>query len=596
MLSKYYQEILEKKGYRSRKYISNTIDLIAEEWRHKNIFFIEAPTGYGKSTIAQAISTYSVTEELKSIVVLPIRTLLEDQFAKFKEVSPNEQILGKRYMHNADSRYLIKPITLTTIDTLSLSFFGIPPEDLDKVVKKFRDIPYGSVGHYMFSISSIMLSNIILDEVHLLADSTKSLNFLILLMHLAIDNDQKLFLMSATIPKALEEKIMSYKNGLFRNSVTFMRFEKGEDSHFYDREFIEERRKKNYMIFVHNIKSDEEKFEKILDWIEENKEFRRIIIVFNTVKDAIAFYELVVSKRVFENIILLHSRFNEKDRIKKTSKLKEIKDKESYLIVSTQVIEAGVDISSNLFLSEIAPANSLIQRLGRFLRYEQEDRGIIHIWFQEGEDGNLSNHENKYTVYDYQLTQKTLEKLKEICSKRGEDSFYTKSEDMNFHDPQCYRKLIDFVYSPKDFQISEDKIEDFINILLQSDKLSIKAVEKFFELEGSFVREEALVSVISSDILRQLEAGIKTDYPSLSTISEYFVPISIRSLVKLAPKEVVYLRNEKGHVKLEKESVPGYVFGKLEPRELLKYTFSRQSAAFVVDTRYDEQIGLEVGE
>jgi len=596
MLKEYYQSILERKGYSDRKFISNAVNFIESKWQSKKIFFVEAPTGYGKSTIAQTISIYSLNEELKSIITFPLRALLEDQFEKFKEILSDKRILGKRYMHNADSRYLIKPITLTTIDTLSLTLFGIPPEDLGKVVRKYRDLRYGSAGHYMFSVSSIILSNVVLDEVHLLADSTKSLNFLILLIHNALENDQKLVLMSATIPKALEEKIMSYKNGFFKNSIELIRFEKGDDETFYDRDFVEERRNKDYKIWMHKIANNGEKFKRILEWIEDGKEFRKIITVFNTVKDAVDFYKIARSKNLFESIILIHSRFNEKDREKKANDLKAIKDREEYLIISTQVIEAGVDISSNLFITEIAPANSLIQRLGRFLRYEGEDRGEVHVWYEINENGDMLCHENKYKVYDRDLTQRTIKRLEELCDKVEKGMSYTTSAKTNFHLPEDYRSFLEHVYSEKDFQISEEAIENFLKILMHSDKLSIKAVEQFFNLEGSFVRSETLVPTITLDFLQKFELIKPNDSASqtFNAISEYFVPISIEYVAKLNAKEIVYLEKEEGHIRLKRESIPEYVIR--NHAKLLELAFNRQSAAFVIDAKYNKEIGLEISE
>ena len=57
------------------------------------------------------------------------------------------------------------------------------------------------------------------------------------------------------------------------------------------------------------------------------------------------------------------------------------------------MIGAGVDIS-NSFITEIAPANSLIQRLGRFLKYN-EKAGRIIIWY-EGENGKIKAERDRH--------------------------------------------------------------------------------------------------------------------------------------------------------------------------------------------------------
>ncbi|MEM1588402.1 MAG: CRISPR-associated helicase Cas3', partial [Candidatus Bathyarchaeia archaeon] len=249
---------MEKNKWKRRKFIDYVISILENEWESKNVFIIEAPTGYGKTTISQVISLYSINEELKTIIVFPLRTLLEDQYEKFKGVI-SENVLGKRYMHNLDSRYLVKPITLTTIDTLSLTIFGIPPEEFEKLLKEYLNYKFGSLGHYLFSHSSIIFSNIVLDEVHLLSDITKSINFLALLIHLAIINNLKLILMSATLPSAFIKALLSFfKNR--KEKLTLIKLVKFKENP--DEEFIKERLKKNYKIFLHKFK-DSEKFDKI---------------------------------------------------------------------------------------------------------------------------------------------------------------------------------------------------------------------------------------------------------------------------------------------------------------------------------------------
>ena len=46
------------------------------------------------------------------------------------------------------------------------------------------------------------------------------------------------------------------------------------------------------------------------------------------------------------------------------------------IVVATQAIEAGVDLSAAVMLTELAPASSLVQRFGRVNRYgELNDSG-----------------------------------------------------------------------------------------------------------------------------------------------------------------------------------------------------------------------------
>jgi CRISPR-associated endonuclease/helicase Cas3 len=61
----------------------------------------------------------------------------------------------------------------------------------------------------------------------------------------------------------------------------------------------------------------------------------------------------------------LHSRFRPAERQAWTQFLSTPPDERGRIIVATQVIEAGVDLSSHLLISDLAPYASLVQRFGR---------------------------------------------------------------------------------------------------------------------------------------------------------------------------------------------------------------------------------------
>lgn len=85
-------------------------------------------------------------------------------------------------------------------------------------------------------------------------------------------------------------------------------------------------------------------------------------------------------------VMLLHSRFERPHRQVKEAFLqaecgpeKETWQVSRLLIVATQVVEVGLDITSQALHSELAPAASVIQRAGRCARYSGE-QGQVHIY------------------------------------------------------------------------------------------------------------------------------------------------------------------------------------------------------------------------
>ncbi len=67
--------------------------------------------------------------------------------------------------------------------------------------------------------------------------------------------------------------------------------------------------------------------------------------------------------------LLIHSRFRAKDRRANEDRLHSHPPPEGRIVIATQAIEAGVDLSARVLFTELAPWASLVQRFGRCNRY-----------------------------------------------------------------------------------------------------------------------------------------------------------------------------------------------------------------------------------
>lgn len=78
-------------------------------------------------------------------------------------------------------------------------------------------------------------------------------------------------------------------------------------------------------------------------------------------------------------IVLLHSRFRPGDRARAFQEVLADPSPEGTIVVSTQVIEAGVDVSATTLFTELAPWASLVQRFGRCNRKgDDNERAVVH--------------------------------------------------------------------------------------------------------------------------------------------------------------------------------------------------------------------------
>ncbi len=93
----------------------------------------------------------------------------------------------------------------------------------------------------------------------------------------------------------------------------------------------------------------------------------RTLVVCNTVERAAAVHAAVhaASSGQGPDVVLLHSRFRPGDRRDRTAEALAAPGPRGTVVVATQVLEAGVDLTSDTLVTEVAPWTSIVQRAGR---------------------------------------------------------------------------------------------------------------------------------------------------------------------------------------------------------------------------------------
>ncbi|MCC8081211.1 MAG: CRISPR-associated helicase Cas3' [Lachnospiraceae bacterium] len=101
-------------------------------------------------------------------------------------------------------------------------------------------------------------------------------------------------------------------------------------------------------------------------------------IIMNTVKRAQELAQELMKLYGEETVELLHSSFLATERVRKETELVQMLGKgsnqnrpEKKIVVGTQVIEQSLDIDFDIMISELAPIDLLIQRLGRLHRHDR---------------------------------------------------------------------------------------------------------------------------------------------------------------------------------------------------------------------------------
>ena len=114
--------------------------------------------------------------------------------------------------------------------------------------------------------------------------------------------------------------------------------------------------------------------------IEQHRPGTNTLVILNTVERAQTLYStLLKANQSDAELLLVHSRYRPADRARINRQITSPAPPTGRIIIATQAIEAGLDISSATLITELAPWSSLVQRFGRCHRYgEYPDGADIH--------------------------------------------------------------------------------------------------------------------------------------------------------------------------------------------------------------------------
>lgn len=137
------------------------------------------------------------------------------------------------------------------------------------------------------------------------------------------------------------------------------------------------------------------------------------LVIVNTVDRAKRLYELLKKQGSLAQvpIKLIHSRFRPLEREQWGQFLGQ-KDSTRRILISTQVVEAGVDLSAHELYTELAPWASLVQRFGRCARYPGETGKVFWLDLDLGKENQPMDHWSK--PYDRTELVASREKLKTL--------------------------------------------------------------------------------------------------------------------------------------------------------------------------------------
>ena len=502
-LNEFYLETIERK-YRSFSHPTTRLNEIRSQIGERvksrgekdstGIYRLDLPTGAGKTNLSMRYAFHQLVDQNKSrfFYITPFLSVLEQNASEIRKVIGEVGVLEhhsnvvKQTADNdekeaAMSDYLIESWDSQTVLTSMVQFFQTLFKTKSANIRRF---------------SSLANSVLVLDEVQSLPIEVTTLfnltmNFLNKVMNTTI------ILCTATQP-AYDSTAIKYKlsyggkNGEAADIVELAREEKVIFSRTELRKFDENNQHSNL--------SD------LVDFVLENDE--SILAIFNTKKTVDKFYTMLEGL-TDRPIYQLSTNMCAQHRLDIISEIKRhLKKGIPIICISTQLIEAGVDIDFNRVIRSYAGVDSIVQASGRCNREGKLDKGQVTLVNLTTEEENLS-------------------RLKEIKAKKDATEHIIHKISSPIEMSLLNRDFFEYYYANNqgsmDYPLSHgESVYDYLSINSYQDRNNFKGkLRQAFKTAGlkmNLINNDTIgVLVPYGDAIEKLlvlEELCESDYPS----------------------------------------------------------------------------------
>ena len=457
----------------------------------ENLFYIEAPTGSGKTNIAINVTRelYLNNKDIQCInYIFPFNTIVdqtenkfEEYFTKFKDFitinsisemsSDSEENVDyeSAYMKNVFRDY---PLIITSHVNMFSSLFGIG-----------KEINY-SLLNYVNSV-------VVLDEIQAYPNK-KWREMIEMFSKYAKYLNIKFVIMSATLPRI--DTLLDNENKVHFISLV------GDVKKYYLNPIFKDRVSIDYSLLNKKIDLNE-----LADKILKNDN-KKILVECIKKKTANELYEILKSKE--NEVYIITGDDNSYQRMKIIDLINKSENRK-LILVSTQTIEAGVDIDMDIGYKDISFLDNEEQFLGRINRSCKKSNSIAYF-FNLDSAANIYK-EDRRVGYDLRddnvkqfLVDKNFSEFYKLVLKKVKD----KSEEFNENNIENLYKAcrkIDFSKVNKIMTLLKDNTISILlnyNIQLENCLISGKSIwEQYKEIlknnEISYVEKKVRLANLS---------------------------------------------------------------------------------------------------
>ena len=447
----------------------------------KNLIVI-APTGSGKTeasllwmngeksfyTLPLKVSSNAIYLRIKeNYEYKDVALLHSDAMAVYlREYNGNEDI-GEKYER---SKMLSQPLTVCTVDQL------------------FRFV-YRALGTEIFA-ATLKYSKLVLDEIQ--AYEPRVIATIIYGLKMIQEMGGKFAIITATFPPVLKYFMEQY--GLVEGKQYIFK-------DFTGKEYQVEKYPRHKVEIRHS--------EMNLDEIRLRGKNRKVLVICNTVSKAQKLYK----KLEGENVWLLHSKYIRRDRAFLERKIMGFSESgESGIWITTQIVEASLDIDFDILYTEMCTADSLLQRMGRCNRkgrYCPNEANIVVF-----DNRNGVSEGKRRSVYEDKLYDRSLEllsKYEHILFSEDKKTAYMNEvysvdgvkETIYFENIQKDLKLFSEIH-PTEYSADEAEVRDIRSVTIVPENVYVEN-QNLFEYGVEFLKKPNMSREARSLIKSKLE-------------------------------------------------------------------------------------------
>ncbi len=150
---------------------------------------------------------------------------------------------------------------------------------------------------------------------------------------------------------------------------------------------------------------------------------KTVLIVANTILAAQRLYQQLLDCNPDFPCFLLHARFTFGDRRQKEAQISH--PAAGTILIATQIVEVSLDISYDVLLTELAPIDALVQRMGRVNRRGEQPTAPVHIY--------TVTDKGTQTIYGKTILERSLELLAALPDRPTDQHFAEATQQLYEH-------------------------------------------------------------------------------------------------------------------------------------------------------------------